>query len=155
MRLVSIGFDPGMSGGMAVLIDGVMTAYAFESITEYNEILNNVLTFAKNEDYQIKAYVEELTGTTAGSFITPPASFKLGRNAGNIEGLLVALQIPFENVRPQTWQKGLPGVKGTKGVDKKRLLKDIACRRYPTTKPTLKTADAILIADWGVLRCLE
>lgn len=147
---IIIGFDPGMNGGMAILWDfGNMEAHAFDSITDYCERLQDVKRFADNEGFRLKAYVEELTGTTAGSFITPPASFKLGRNVGAIEGLLTALQISFESVRPQTWQKGLEGVKASKGNDKKHKLKDHACKRYPNAKPTLKTADAILIADWG------
>lgn len=150
---IIIGFDPGVNGGMAILWDfGNMEAHAFESFTDYCERLQDIKTFADNEGFRLKAYVEELTGTTSGSFITPPASFKLGRNVGAIEGLLIALKIPFESVRPQIWQKGLEGVKALKGGDKKRKLKDHACQRYPDAKPTLKTADAILIADWGSKR---
>ena len=147
---IILGFDPGVNGGICILWhDGKCTTSAFESASTYNHTIRSVLQLAKERNLQVKAFVEELTGTTAGSFITPPASFKLGRNVGIIEGLLLALDVPFESVRPQKWQKGLEGIAKLKGADKKRALKDIACRRYPHAKPTLKTADAILIADYG------
>ena len=46
-------------------------------------------------------------------------------------------------------QKGIPGLQGVKGADRKRAMKEHASRLYPNSKITLKTADALLIADFG------
>ncbi len=54
-------------------------------------------------------------------------------------------------VRPQVWQKGVKGLKPKMGyTDRKRVLKDNACRKYPDLKVTHAVADALLIADWGL-----
>lgn len=151
MSKIILGFDAGVNGGMAIIYpDGQAVIHSFNGTDEYRDNVNQALTYANAEKYQIKAYVEELTGIVCGSMITPPASFKLGRSLGQIEGILIGLNIPFELVRPQVWQKGLNGVKGVQGVAKKRKLKEIASRLYPDNKITLKTADALLIADYGV-----
>ena len=144
-RKAVLGFDPGVNGGFGVIFDdGTYQAYKFESITEYLEILEDLLV-----DFDCVAYVEELTGVLAGSKIPPPSSFKLGRNLGQIEGILIGLKIPLKSVRAQVWQKGLPNVAKAKGKAKKDLLKDLAQRMFPKIKITLKTADAMLIADYG------
>ena len=52
-----------------------------------------------------------------------------------------------ELVAPKRWQAGLH-LKGLKGSERKRALRDNAFRLYPDLKPTLKTADAILLCDY-------
>ena len=142
-----VGIDPGVNGGLCIISPSGASASPFKTAAGYLDILSVL----RGED--VKAYVEELTGTVAGSPITPPSSFKLGRNVGIVEGLLMALEIPFETVRPKVWQQGLPGIASIKVyAQRKRALHNLAQQRFPQLKPTLKTCDAILIADYGRAR---
>ena len=151
MSKIILGFDAGVNGGMAIIYpDGQAFANPFQSVDEYRDIVIDILRYANSEKMQIKAYVEELTGVVAGSLITPPASFKLGRNLGQIQGILIGLKIPHELVCARTWQKGLNGVAKLQGTAKKRKLKEIASSMFPDARITLKTADALLIANYGL-----
>ena len=76
------------------------------------------------------------------------ASCKFARACGAIEGILVGRGIPFRSVRPQQWQRGytLPRDKS----DRKRKIKEIMQRRYPSSNVTLDTADALAILTWFI-----
>lgn len=143
-----VGIDAGASGGIAVLFhDGRLQASPIGNITELCEILKGI-DFSKSI-----AFLEEVTGYIPGKAQPASRSFVLGKSYGAILGLLIGLGIPFYTVRPQKWQQGLSGLKGISYVERKRLLKEYATRAYPSLKPTLKTADAILIANYGRRVC--
>ena len=76
--------------------------------------------------------------------------FTFGRNLGFLRGLLVGYGLPFEDVPPQTWQKGV-GVGGSypTKAHRKRAHKQLAEQLFPRTKITLADADALLIAEYG------
>ena len=60
-----------------------------------------------------------------------------------------ALGFATHLLRPQTWQKGLAGLKPKMGyTERKRMLKDNAIRLYPDLKITNATADAVLIMNY-------
>ena len=141
-----VGIDAGASGGIAIMFhDGRLKASPIGNITELCEILKSIDT-PKSD---VIAFVEEVTGYIPGKAQPASRSFVLGKSYGAILGLLIGLEIPFYTVRPQKWQQGLSGLKGIGYTERKRLLKEYATRAYPNLKPTLKTADAILIADYG------
>ena len=77
------------------------------------------------------------------------SSFKLGYNFGFIVGMSRALGFATHLLRPQTWQKGLQGLRPKMGyTERKRMLKDNAIRLYPDLKITNATADAVLIMNY-------
>lgn len=154
MKKTIIGIDPGASGGIAVIYpDGCAVAsnYNKGDLASYLHNLN-----VANEN--IACYLEDITPMPIGGFkkdknkevkMNYSAQFNFGKSCGFVEGVLAGLQIPTELVRPQVWQKGLSGLKGLKGAERKRKLKEHAARIFPKQKPTLKTADALLIARYG------
>lgn len=147
---IVIGIDSGANGGVCVLYpDKAAFAAPIGSITEICDILETAEKYAKEKSYSLECFVEEVTGYIGGKPQPASRSFVLGKSYGSILGLLVGLEIPFRTVRPQKWQTGLSGVRGIEYTARKRRLKEIAAERYPQLKPTLKTADAILIADYG------
>ena len=147
---VFIGIDSGANGGACVLYpDKAAFAAPIGSITEIRDILETVKKYTKAKSHTLDCFVEEVTGYIGGKPQPASRSFVLGKSYGSILGLLVGLGIPFRTVRPQKWQTGLSGVRGIEYTARKRRLKEIAAERYPQLKPTLKTADAILIADYG------
>lgn len=147
---IYIGLDPGVSGGMAaVRCDGSIFAIAaWDSEASAHEFISAVQDEAGDSyhDCNIEAAIERVGGFIKGNPAPGSAMFKFGESFGWLRGLLAGKQIPYCTVRPQDWQKGL-GVTG-KQLARKRSLKDIAAQRFPQAKPTLKTADALLIADW-------
>ena len=74
-------------------------------------------------------------------------AFKFGMNFGIWQGILSALNIETILVTPQAWQKGLELPKNKQ--ERKNRLKEIATKESGL-KTTLKTADAICIAMYGV-----
>jgi len=83
------------------------------------------------------------------------AMFSFGQRLGEIEGMLLALGIPYELIAPQIWQKCL-------GVKPKSDKKDIALtilKRYPKAELYGKKgglndgrSDALGLAHYGVVK---
>ena len=147
MTRLTIGIDPGCGGGLCALWEG-----------------KEPILYPMMDDQELRDWCEELTQAQVestltvyleqvGGYIGKPqpgsAMFNFGNGYGFIRGLLSANRIKTVLVRPQTWQKGIPGLQGVKGADRKRAMKEHASRLYPNSKITLKTADALLIADYG------
>lgn len=96
-------------------------------------------------------FLEELTGFQAGSKAAGFTMFKLGRNLGQWEGIFLGLGVRVELVRPQQWQRGIPGVVNPDKAKRKHAIRDQAQRLYPQFKKiTLDVADAVMIMDYGV-----
>lgn len=75
------------------------------------------------------------------------------KNVGHIEMALLALEIPFKEVTPQTWMKHF-GMKKEKTESKpewKRRLRERLQRIMPEFKCSNNTADAMLIAYYGAI----
>ena len=150
--MVTIGIDPGAGGGVAVHDAGVITLHRMpKGELEIAELVTRYLPRV--------AWVEQVSG-----FIGTPhpgsRMFNFGANYGCILGALHALEFlnlggcEVNLVRPQKWQKWLDmGNRSSSNVDKpewKRMLKREARIRYPELKITDKTADALLILDYGL-----
>ena len=150
-----IAIDPGKGGGAAIFYDwklGETTAFSGE--TDMLALIVDAAIRTRSEGGEIRAVMEQVGGFVAGGEHRQPGSamFNFGANYGFYRGVFAALQIPLELVRPQEWQKGVAGVARLKGTARKRALKEAAARLFPTAKPTLATADAILIGDWHLRR---
>jgi hypothetical protein len=94
-------------------------------------------------------YIEQV-----GGYIGKPqpgsAMFKFGMSYGRWLGILEALKIRTVLVRPQVWQKTIGLGSTLKGPDRKRALRDIAKRLYPTHNVTLANCDALLILEHAI-----
>jgi len=142
---VTIGIDPGKSGGYAIAYGGLHSIHLF-SIGEDFEFVEHMEDILDNPDVESVEAVVELVPPFAGKMIPSSSSFKLGESYGFIQGVLRFAGIPFTLVRPQEWQKGLSGLTKLTSGKRKKVLANHAKRFFPSTKGiTLKTADAILI----------
>jgi hypothetical protein len=141
-----IGIDPGQNGAFAEIYpSGKVDCFPMFDEPDMRDYFESIKAFS---ECPVMIYLEQV-----GGYIGKPqpgsAMFVFGSGWGFIRGLISANKIPLTLVRPQTWQKGIPGLDGSKGPDRKRALKNHAARLFPTSKVTLSTADALLIADWG------
>lgn len=142
---IFIGIDPGASGAIAAIYpDGNSFTVEYDSLIKSRDILRCL----KNKTVKILCVVE-LVGGYIGTPQPGSRMFSFGRNFGNWEGLLSALQIQYILIRPQEWQKSIQGLSGLKGPERKRALRDYAAQQFPSIKVTLANADALLLAQWA------
>lgn len=151
MNLIAV--DPGKSGGIAHLKDGVVTCYAMpETEKDLVDLLarlcvGNGMDFERAE----KIYLEKVGGFIKGNRAPGSHMFEFGKWASAPMWIALCYQIPLIHITPQNWQKTLS--LGTGGKSKperaewKRKLKAEAQRRNPGMEVTLKTADALLILE--------
>ncbi len=144
-----IGVDPGLSGGIACWTPGQPIMVVSMPQTE-GDLLGLIKEMVV-PNHTI-AFLEEVGGFV-GKEQPGSAMFKFGRSFGFVLGVLQALGVRTELIKPQKWQKplslGTASGSATRTEWKNRL-KACAQRLHPELKPTLKTADAILILDFGL-----
>ena len=133
-----IGIDPGTSGGAAMLdAEGShVDAFKFKDMTDH-DIADALREWAGFEN--VKCLIEKVHAMPKQGV---SSTFNFGRNFGFLVGCLTVLEIPFDFVTPNTWQKALQcQTKGNKNVTKAK-----AQRIFPKLKITHALADALLIA---------
>ena len=146
-----IAIDPGVSGGVAVSAFGKTVCHPMPATQgDVLELLRDIKRTADLESVECVCVLEEVGGF-AGKAQPGSAMFKFGEGYGFIKGVVQALGIKLELVRPQVWQKSLSLGTASRCASKtewKNKLKAEAQRRFPQLRVTLATADALLIADY-------
>lgn len=158
---LSIGIDPGLSGGIAVI-----DANTREVIDVFD---CPVISWGGNKrDYNAVAMADILRrhALKGAVFVTleraqampgqgVTSTFHTGRGYGAWLGILGALEIPFQTIRPTEWTKKL--LKGMPGKGKARAIQ-FAMERFPGVdlvptgcrKPKDGRADALCLAWYGL-----
>lgn len=153
----AIGIDPGRDGAMAILgYRGTPILIPF-SEAEYANQLRRLdaaqrfmapSTSADNPKVEVFCVVEHVNAMP-GQGVT--SCFSFGQNFGFILGLLTALRIPFELVRPLKWKRefSCTSDKNTSIAVAKRLFPDVDLRRTERcTKDHDGKAEALLLAEY-------
>lgn len=149
---IYIGIDPGKSGGLVAIRphNGSISADPMP------KTLRDVWDWFQNFKVGCFCSIAILEKVRSSPQMGVTSSFTFGRGFGNLEALLVAAGISFQEVLPRTWQKelGIPGrkkkivtkvvkVKGGKREKKrvsvyvesqpqfKQRLRDVAQRMFP------------------------
>ena len=142
--MIYIGIDPGKSGAMAIIFDGmdetILTPF---DEREYAHLLREL-------NSQIAKACLEHVGAMPGQGVT--SMFNFGQNFGYIKGLLEAFQTPYELVRPQKWKKefGITGDKNSSIDVCKRLFPGVSLRRTERCrKDDDGMAEALLMAEYA------
>src|SRR4030095_8120640 len=128
-----------MSGGMAILTrEGEIVGVWPMPETEH-EIVELIAEFSP----RIAIVALERVGVMPGQGIASTAKFM--RSYGFLRGVLAALLIRREDVRPQVWQQALGCLTG----GKKAITRQKAQQLFPKchVRITDKIADALLIAE--------
>lgn len=137
--MLIIGIDPGKSGGVAWAHDGMREPLAAKMPDTVHELVS---LLRGNDLSNAKCYLEKVHAMP-GQGVT--SMFTFGQGVGQIEGVLAALEIPYEWVTPQKWQ----GVMSCKTGGDKNVSKRKALELFPGTKWTHATADSALICEYG------
>lgn len=151
MKTRILAIDPGASGGLVTrFTNGECDACAMPDDADLREYVHTFAMEARLNDEAPVAYLEQVCGYVAGNPAPGSAMFNFGDGYGYIRGLLAMAGVKVVLVRPQTWQAGIPGVRAVKEkAARKRALKEHAARMFPGVKVTLKTADALCIAEYA------
>lgn len=115
-----IGIDPGASGAIALLVNGVLvsvhdmpTVTVERNKSQKRQVCPAGLSMLMQQLNPHKAIVEKV-GAMPGQGVS--SMFSFGRSVGIIEGVLAARQIPVTFVTPQAWQKLSGAAKGRTGA---------------------------------------
>lgn len=150
MQDAYMGIDPGANGSIAILsyltrtsVPVVVSAYKLKDQTE-RDIWDHVNEALQSDDFAIqKCYLE---GVASSPQMGVVSAFTFGRGYGFLFGILTASGIPFELVRPSTWEASLKCLsKGKKAVTRRK-----AQQLYSNCgfKITDAIADGLLIATY-------
>lgn len=151
--MIVAGVDPGASGAIAVLRDGVVTDLLDMPVggvtvgkTTRDRIIPELLGAALRDLMPVDVfYIEEVAAMPKQGV---SSVFTFGQAHGLVLGAVAALGVRIVRVRPQAWQ----ALVKSRGDPRTRALE-----LYPAQAPALKRikdqgrADALLIAHYGLL----
>ncbi len=147
---VTLGIDPGKSGGIA-WIDGDGVIHCVSMPQTDHDVVDLVRSIVACGGREMTAYMEEVP-KFCGPRLPGSAIAPLFQNIGLLRGALAAFSVPTVLVRPHEWQRGFNlGTRGTAGSYRawKLKLKAEAQRRFPTLTVTHAVADALLILEYA------
>ena len=121
--MVYIGIDPGAKGSMCLISNGKVVFKDFD-LKDYSSTLK---AFLDTNDTELMVAIEKVHAMP-GQGVS--SSFSFGQRLGELEGMLTALQIPYELVAPKDWQKacGIPAKSDKKGIA------SVIQKLYPTAE---------------------
>lgn len=142
MMDVFLGVDPGVSGGLAVVMGPEAVTLKLKDATP-----RDVWDWLREYAVVARHAVIEKVGSTPQMGVV--SAFTFGKSYGAIRAFLIALEVPLTEVSPLVWQKALGcRTKGDKNVSKAR-----AQELWPKMKITHANADALLLAEYGRRYC--
>lgn len=135
-----LGLDPGKSGGLAIVGDGIQPWAVPMPETERDlwDTVQGVRAWADRDVAAVVEVVHSMPGQGVSS------CFTFGRGYGALRMAIIAAGIPLREVQPRAWQKELGCLTG----GDKNVSKAKAQQLFPSLKITHKIADALLIAEW-------
>lgn len=164
-----IGIDPGASGGIAVYNCETKSIFSgkmpIRKVTIKNKITpkGNPAKRSETDTSRLMLLIKEY-GAGAVAIIervqarpsdadNPGKRFQINRMLANYEAIKATLTVcgvPYAEVVPLSWQKGLKvWIKGQSKADRKNHFKECAQMWFPTEKVTMANADALLLTRFG------
>ena len=141
------GIDPGQSGGLAG-VRGPGDGWAIKMPATERDIVAAMREMGMTDGSFV---LLEKVGAMPGQGVS--STFKFGQNYGLLRGILIALEVPFNEVSPQVWKRAVGAIhkKGRRATptEKKNLDKQKAQQIFPKLRITHATADALLIAHYA------
>jgi crossover junction endodeoxyribonuclease RuvC len=149
--MIVVGIDPGASGAIVMLDDGVPTEWMMMPTVKVGSAtrVNATALSSFFDSFEIQHVFVEQVGAMPGQGVA--SMFNFGHNVGTVMGVLGAMRIPHTLVPPQRWKKAA----GLIGTDKDAA-RARAIQLFPDWRELDKKgagqalADAALIARFGV-----
>lgn len=147
-----IGIDPGKSGAIAIIDSSgeivIVKDWPGDEI-QTARFIRDMLNILESDNIKVSAALEKVSAMPKQGV---RSMFTFGCNYGIWKGILASFQIPFQEVTPQKWQKGVV----SKKQDGKKASVAAAGRMFPSAElhgprggAKDGRADALLIADWA------
>lgn len=152
---VTFGIDPGLSGAIAVLLDGEpgpIIDMPTRMVGDWNEV----------DGQKLAMFLRDVRAGHAGAYVSAclekvgamptdgaTSAFRFGESSGKAKAVLEALSIPYSRAIPAVWKRSFALI----GADKDAG-RQLALRRFPSAADQLKRkkdngrADALLLALW-------
>jgi len=158
-----IGIDPGLDGGRALItpsynaivldpptlvVKGKGKKPSHKRLYHVSEIVKTLKCW-KEQYAPLRCYIENVHSMPGQGVV---AMFSMGRGLGMYEGVLHALEIPFEYVTPQAWKKlMLSGQNKEKDASVYKAMQLFPSAELKTPRGRLLDgrAEALLIAEYG------
>ena len=137
-----IGIDPGKTGAIVYHYTGTQGVEAVKMPKDGHQFRDFLKRIIRPGDKPI-VFIERVHIRPTDGKVSA-AKFK--SHYDNLIFVLETLDLPFVQIVPITWQKGLHiWKKGEEKKDRKNRFKEIAASRHPNLKVYLWSADALLI----------
>ena len=155
--MLIIGIDPGISGSICFLQDGViLDVLEMPSMIEGkknkkqvngSQIFNEISEKIKNMDKKnVKVVIEHVTAMP-GQGVT--SMFNFGQSFGILKGICSAMQLSVYFVRPAKWKKYFNLINSEKDASRTRAIEIFPYySSHLSKKKDSNKADAILIASY-------
>lgn len=144
--VISVGIDPGKSGGFAILRDGrCVRAKKWDDV----EFIAAMQWVADQPVSTVRVCVEKV-GAMPHQGVT--SMFHFGTSYGFIQGVLQAYGIPYQLVPPGVWKRefSITSDKHTSIDVCRRLFPDVDLLPTPRcTKPSDGIGEAVLMAEYA------
>ena len=141
-----IAVDPGVKGAMAYDVGNGPVATVWGGVDKMHDELTTALSVLLLQSKQPTVYLEHVTSSP---IMSKKSAFTFGHNFGQWETLFYCFNVRVELVKPQMWQRGIPGLAGKTGNVRKLALKAQAVRLFPQLRITKDNADALLILNYA------
>lgn len=149
-RMIVVGIDPGLKGGLARMRGWTQDAIPMP-VTPDKKIDGHAVAMWLRADRPDLVVIEKVGAMPKQGVVS---MFNFGEGYGTLKGVLDALAIRYVLVTPQKWKRAV--LDGTER-DKKAAIEFVS-NKYPDInlipkgcrKPSDGIADAVCIADYGV-----
>jgi hypothetical protein len=146
---IFMGIDPGKSGAIVAMSKegGILAA---NTMPETEREICDLFSIASATSIRTHVFIERLQPMPK-IMRGVVAAFQLGRSYGFLRGILTALQIPFDDVPPQVWQKSMGCLwpAKTEYKERKAKIRQRAQQLFPKENVTKDLADAFVICEFG------
>ena len=137
-RMIHIGIDPGVNGGIAMLAEDSGRVIGTWKMPSTERDLIDMLDVME----PAHATLERVSASPQMGVVS---AFTFGKGYGGLMMALSAVRIPFDLVSPVKWQNAL----GCRSGGDKNVTKRRAQQLFPNVKITHAIADALLLAEYG------
>lgn len=148
-----IGIDPGVEGGMALLMDGIVIEVTAmpRTVKEIAEWFDDAVTRCTLNGIRPALIVEYQQPMPQKFRTSVKATANMMRKFGQWEVIAYYLTLPYHEVTPATWKKamGVTSDKATAIELCQRLFPGVNLVQERCRKAHDGIAEAILIAEWA------
>lgn len=151
--MIYVGIDPGMKGGLSMLISANGRTRISECWPMPESISNLVSLFNYFKTCKVTVIIEKAQPMPKQGSVS---GFSYGVGYGKMLGIMAAMKIPYHEIRPAVWKKEI--LAGEPDKKDKKVSIRVCERIFPEASllatdrskvPSDGMAEACLIADYG------